>query len=184
MSSKRQRGKLTKWNDERGFGFIQPQDGSQSVFLHRSALPKYIRRPQVGDTILYELETQTDGKVRACHASIEGVIARPASFTSRKDQSRVVMAGLFLTLLVLAVSVRYSGSPSASFSTNPIPQSDSPQPPGFPIKGNISLPSGDKIYHVPGGEDYEATVIDLSRGERWFRTEEEARAHGWRRAPR
>jgi cold shock CspA family protein len=25
-------GKLTKWKDERGFGFIQPVDGSQEVF--------------------------------------------------------------------------------------------------------------------------------------------------------
>lgn len=49
------------------------------------------------------------------------------------------------------------------------------------IKGNVSI-SGEKIYHVPGGEFYEATNIDLEYGERWFCTEEEAEAAGWRKS--
>jgi micrococcal nuclease len=52
------------------------------------------------------------------------------------------------------------------------------------IKGNISFRSGEKIYHVPGGEFYDATVIDLTGGERWFCTEGEAVAAGWRRSQR
>lgn len=53
---------------------------------------------------------------------------------------------------------------------------------GCAIKGNISA-SG-RIYHLPGQEDYDATRISPSRGERWFCTEEQARAAGWRRARR
>jgi hypothetical protein len=49
------------------------------------------------------------------------------------------------------------------------------------IKGNISA-SGERIYHVPGDEYYSATRIDLLKGERYFCTESEARAAGWRRA--
>ena len=52
------------------------------------------------------------------------------------------------------------------------------------IKGNISYNSGRKIYHVPGQHDYGNTVISVRRGERWFCTEEEARANGWRKARR
>ncbi len=50
------------------------------------------------------------------------------------------------------------------------------------IKGNISRPSGEKIYHLPGQAFYNVTRIDLFRGERWFCSEEEAREAGWRRA--
>src|SRR5690606_3450842 len=50
------------------------------------------------------------------------------------------------------------------------------------IKGNINR-RGDRIYHVPGTHAWEATRIDRTRGERWFCSEEEARAAGWR-APR
>ena len=50
------------------------------------------------------------------------------------------------------------------------------------IKGNIS--SNGQIYHLPGQENYADTRIDTSRGERWFCSEVEARAAGWRRARR
>ncbi len=52
------------------------------------------------------------------------------------------------------------------------------------IKGNISRSTGEKIYHVPGQENYEKTVIDETAGERWFCTEAEAVAAGWRKARR
>ncbi len=48
------------------------------------------------------------------------------------------------------------------------------------IKGNIS--SKGRIYHLPGSESYEKTQISESKGERWFCTESEARAAGWRPA--
>ena len=54
---------------------------------------------------------------------------------------------------------------------------------GCRIKGNISR-NGSRIYHVPGGAFYDRTRIDTARGERWFCTEQEARAAGWRRARR
>jgi endonuclease YncB( thermonuclease family) len=50
---------------------------------------------------------------------------------------------------------------------------------GCYIKGNINS-EGARIYHVPGSASYDDTVIDESKGERWFRTENEARASGWR----
>ena len=50
------------------------------------------------------------------------------------------------------------------------------------IKGNISQSTGEKIYHVPSGEFYDKTVIDEAAGERWFCTEQEALAAGWRRS--
>lgn len=52
------------------------------------------------------------------------------------------------------------------------------------IKGNISINTGEKIYHVPGGQFYDATIIRPEYGERWFCTEEEAVAAGWRKSER
>lgn len=51
---------------------------------------------------------------------------------------------------------------------------------GCLIKGNISR--NDRIYHVPGSPSYDRTMIDVSQGERWFCSEAEARAAGWRAA--
>ncbi|RWA62921.1 hypothetical protein [Mesorhizobium sp.] len=52
------------------------------------------------------------------------------------------------------------------------------------IKGNISINTGERIYHVPGQEHYWETKISPQYGERWFCSEAEARAAGWRRARR
>lgn len=49
------------------------------------------------------------------------------------------------------------------------------------IKGNISR-DGKRIYHVAGQSFYAKTSIDVSKGERWFCSEAEARAAGWRKA--
>ena len=51
------------------------------------------------------------------------------------------------------------------------------------IKGNISS-SGERIYHLPGGKWYDETKISESKGERWFCSEAEAQAAGWRRSKR
>lgn len=52
-------------------------------------------------------------------------------------------------------------------------------PTGCSIKGNISR-KGDHIYHVPWSKDYRRTKINELNGERWFCSEEEAIAAGWR----
>lgn len=51
------------------------------------------------------------------------------------------------------------------------------------IKGNISR-SGERIFHVPAQRDYEGTRIATRSGERWFCSEAEAIAAGWRSARR
>ena len=50
------------------------------------------------------------------------------------------------------------------------------------IKGNISKATGERIYHLPGGTYYAATTISQMKGERWFCSEEQARAAGWRKS--
>lgn len=56
-------------------------------------------------------------------------------------------------------------------------------PAGCAIKGNITT-TGQRIYHSPGQQWYARTRIATARGERWFCSEAEARAAGWRPAAR
>lgn len=68
-----------------------------------------------------------------------------------------------------------AGSPAGSPEATATGQTG---PNGCDIKGNIS--GNGKIYHLPGSADYDRTRIDESRGERWFCSEAEAQAAGWR----
>ena len=52
------------------------------------------------------------------------------------------------------------------------------------IKGNISIDTGERIYHVPGQKFYSQTRISSKHGERWFCSEADARHAGWRKAKR
>lgn len=60
---------------------------------------------------------------------------------------------------------------------------DGPPAGGCVIKGNISG-RGERIYHLPGQRDYARTRLSPDKGERWFCSEAEARAAGWRPARR
>lgn len=58
-------GKLCKWNDDRGFGFIAPSQGGPEVFAHISAFPKDGQRPKLGESLSFEIEIHDRGKKRA-----------------------------------------------------------------------------------------------------------------------
>ena len=58
-------GKLLKWNDDRGFGFIAPVQGGQEVFVHISAFPRDGQRPQLHEALSFGIELDNKGKKRA-----------------------------------------------------------------------------------------------------------------------
>jgi endonuclease YncB( thermonuclease family) len=57
------------------------------------------------------------------------------------------------------------------------------QPGACRIKGDIGK-RGVRVYHLPEDRNYARVRIDAHAGERWFCTETEARAAGWRKARR
>ena len=72
-------------------------------------------------------------------------------------------------------------SPAPRSSAGGSATATQPSNPRCAIKGNINT-RGDRIYHLPGSDSYDITVIDERSGERWFCSEAEARAAGWRAA--
>ncbi len=60
-----------KWfNATKGFGFIQPEDGSTDVFLHISAVERAgLQSPDDGQKVEYELESGKDGRSSAGNLS-------------------------------------------------------------------------------------------------------------------
>jgi len=62
-----------KWyNDQRGYGFIQPAGGGKDVFVHVSALEQSgIRVLNEGQKVTYELRTdQRSGRISAANLKI------------------------------------------------------------------------------------------------------------------
>jgi uncharacterized membrane protein YsdA (DUF1294 family)/cold shock CspA family protein len=120
------RGQLTTWKDERGFGFIQSANENQEIFLHISELKDSTRRPQVGDTIYYYAIVK-DKKTRACNAFILGARNKPnPSSTFLRNRRAIsnnvsnypfpILEVLLLSILPLIGSLRF-----VWITTNPIP---------------------------------------------------------------
>ncbi len=74
-----QRGRLKSWNDDKGFGFIHPEQGGADVFAHISAM-RGDSRPSAGDQVLYIAGRDAQGRLRAEHIRLDAPITldRPA----------------------------------------------------------------------------------------------------------
>jgi uncharacterized membrane protein YsdA (DUF1294 family)/cold shock CspA family protein len=76
-------GKLSSWNDERGFGFIEPLQGGQEIFVHIKSFPHGTGRPVVGLPLSFEVELGPQGKKRA--RSVEFVRDRRPTARARAE---------------------------------------------------------------------------------------------------
>ena len=103
-------GKLNKWNDDKGFGFIVPEDNSKEIFVHISAFKNSKRRPLVDDIIIYDL-IYSDGKPKAIRAKIKGLnsyeVDRERKSIKRKSSSFVSNI-LFIFIMLGLVFVVYN----------------------------------------------------------------------------
>ena len=62
-------GTVKFFNDDKGFGFITPENGGQDVFVHVSALARGGSLRE-GDKVSFELQTGRDGKVSATELTL------------------------------------------------------------------------------------------------------------------
>ncbi|MDO6610654.1 excalibur calcium-binding domain-containing protein [Shewanella sp. 1_MG-2023] len=102
-----EKGKLVRWNADKGFGFIKPDStANKDIFIHISILKHMARKPVVGDQINYFSETQSDGKVKAIKANIEGVAvisSRKSNRVHHRQDNRKSSSGMLIPLLVILV---------------------------------------------------------------------------------
>ena len=84
------RGTITKWNDEKGFGFVVPDDRTDDVFLHQRAMGGPSRRPKTGDRVRYQLGYDVKGRRQAQKVKLE------APFGGLRVLTNLLFPGLVL----------------------------------------------------------------------------------------
>ncbi len=60
--TKRTPGKITHWNEEKGYGFITPSTGAKEVFVHIRAFKNRHLPPELNQVVLYSLSTDKQGR--------------------------------------------------------------------------------------------------------------------------
>lgn len=69
------KGRLKTWNDDRGFGFIEPIHGGEEIFVHITAFSPRVARPQAQQFLSFEIEIGPQGKKRAKNCELVPTLA-------------------------------------------------------------------------------------------------------------
>lgn len=100
----RQKGRITDWNAERGFGFVTPAGGGAPLFLHITAICDRSRAPVKGDIVTYEVGVDERNGRRAVSVKWS-VSTRPtlrATGSSRSGFGPLIVTSLFVVLVIAA----------------------------------------------------------------------------------
>ena len=103
-------GVISRWNDDKGFGFIRPKTGGQEVFLHISVF-RGDRRPQTGDQVNFVAGQDAQGRPRAEQAYLSGLaldepdLEREPRMEGRSSHESTVKLAIFLALCALPAFV-------------------------------------------------------------------------------
>jgi len=99
-----QRGTLVLWNDDRGFGFVRPEQGGKDFFVHISAFRRGLsRRPEIGDVVHYQLAQEIPDKRRIAYAVLQGVAVQPPPGAEESASLSRARSWLFYVLIRLPI---------------------------------------------------------------------------------
>ena len=110
----RRAGRITGWNDNKGYGFVTPHDGGARAFVHIKAFQQATRRPVDGDLISYATRVDGKGRVNAVDVRFAGqwVAAPrpvPRNAARRRAPMRIPRAAIAVAFLAVAVALMLMG---------------------------------------------------------------------------
>ena len=100
----RTKGKITFWNDEKGYGFITPSAGSKQVFVHIRAFNNCNRRPEINQFVAFSLSTDKQGRPCAVRVTMAGEKI-PNEIKGNDRVLLITGAALFLVIVGFSVLV-------------------------------------------------------------------------------
>ena len=120
----RYHGRITRWKDDRGFGFIRPRHGGDDVFVHISSFANRNRRPIENEVVTYTLQVDAKGRLQAWEARPVDDQGQRAKPSLSQVAGAVLIAGICIGVigglivasrLPVAVLGLYGGASAAAF---------------------------------------------------------------------
>jgi uncharacterized membrane protein YsdA (DUF1294 family)/cold shock CspA family protein len=101
----RYQGRITRWKDEQGYGFILPSQGGEEVFAHIKAFNPRQPRPAGDELVTYELVRDANGRARAAAvAVVSGAGRRAVGGNGGPGRFPLWVAGLFFAFVGLSTA--------------------------------------------------------------------------------
>ncbi|PCJ46899.1 MAG: DNA-binding protein [Gammaproteobacteria bacterium] len=108
----RKKGKLTSWNDGKGFGFITPNDNAKRIFVHANAFNRRAIRPEINQIITYSMSVDKRGRPCAINASRAG---EDSPKKAQKPSRPIAVFFAFCFLMIVAAAVFINRLPMIIF---------------------------------------------------------------------
>lgn len=106
----RDQGRLVEWFDDKGYGFIQPNDASKDrVFLHIKDFARQGPRPIVGCALEYTVLLDGDGRFRAQQvmylkaSQTQKILPKPKNVNGQQQKLKPMQITCIAYILALAV---------------------------------------------------------------------------------
>ncbi|MCB6182864.1 cold shock and DUF1294 domain-containing protein [Leeia sp. TBRC 13508] len=103
MAPRRLEGHITKWNDDRGFGFVLPEGNKQTIFIHAKAFTGNVKRPSVGDRVSFQIGRDRQKRPIAIHASNLTQEAAQTSTAANPTRLGLILAAVFMIAVIALV---------------------------------------------------------------------------------
>jgi len=101
------KGKITKWNDDRGFGFITPIIGTKQVFVHIKSFKNRKIRPELNQNVLYNISEDKNGKLSAIDVLRVGEKRKEKSINKTDNSnSKIIFLGFFISIITILFSLK------------------------------------------------------------------------------
>jgi len=107
----RLQGKIDNWDDDKGFGFVEPNGGGERAFVHIKAWKNRYRRPTNGDVIIYEVTRECNQRYKAINVQFSKDIRRSNKGGDSKLNSQFDRYFLLSFILILITSTTLSKLP-------------------------------------------------------------------------
>jgi cold shock CspA family protein len=161
----RQQGKVLKWFDDKGYGFLSPDDGSEQIFSHISAFPKLEKRPVIGEAVTFQVVKDVEKGFQAKNVLY---LNRPTSISVRRNSKKqkkqinyslvifivaIILVGSFILLKYSSLGVdKVSEQPNSLEVTNSIERAKD-----FQIKSLKSLPPTGVFENLNSNEAFQCS---------------------------
>ncbi len=103
----RTHGILSRWNDERGFGFITLPHSGEEIFVHIYSFPKNGLRPRIGELISFEIKITPDGKKSALDVSRPGGLNASGTKIRISVSRKIKLVSLIFTIIIIGTVIAY-----------------------------------------------------------------------------
>jgi len=102
--TRRTKGKITHWNEGKGYGFITPTMGAKQVFVHIRAFNNRQQPPQLNQLVTFSMSSDKQG--RPCAINVTRVGEKQPREAKRNDRILIILIAVtFIATVGLSVAV-------------------------------------------------------------------------------